>query len=148
MECALSDTRSKYFESKENGSPGVPPVAHISSSTPSSPDEPLALVSEQRSLVEGSASSNGVVRSLFKDVSSQPKVGPVTSENRDGQLGTSTREKLITENELLVNEIVHGSHHSFAEHLGIESEDENSIKVRIVIDILSSHHALLLKLIR
>eukprot|EP00268_Persea_americana_P029730 TRINITY_DN2874_c0_g1_i1.p1 TRINITY_DN2874_c0_g1~~TRINITY_DN2874_c0_g1_i1.p1 ORF type:complete len:1261 (-),score=336.03 TRINITY_DN2874_c0_g1_i1:205-3987(-) len=196
MECALSDTRSKYFESKENGSPGVPPVAHISSSTPSSPDEPLALVSEQRSrvegsassngvvrslfkdvssppnvgpvtsenrdgspgvppvahissstpsspdeplalvseqrsLVEGSASSNGVVRSLFKDVSSQPKVGPVTSENRDGQLGTSTREKLITENELLVNEIVHGSHHSFAEHLGIESEDENSIKAKI-----------------
>ncbi|XXG60481.1 hypothetical protein AAC387_Pa04g2382 [Persea americana] len=114
-----------------DGSPGVPPVAHISFSTPSSPDEPLALVSEQRSRVEGSASSNGVVRSLFKDVSSQPKVGPVTSENRDGQLGTSTREKLITENELLVNEIVHGSHHSFAEHLDIESEDENSIKAKI-----------------
>lgn len=138
MKSALSDTRSKYFESKENGNLGVSPVAHISSSTPSSPDETLPSVSEQRSLVVGSSSSSRVVRSLFKDVSSPLKVGPITSETIDTPQGTSTREKLITENELLVNEIVHGGQHSFTEHLDIESEDQIGIKVRIVIDILLS----------
>lgn len=127
MECALSDVRSKYFESMESGSPTLSPFAHISSSTPSSSDRPLVPVSEQSSPVEGRPSSNHVVRSLFNDSLPQPKVGLVNPVNIDDPI----KENLITENELLANEIIHGGQSLFSDGLEAEDESHKVIKAKL-----------------
>ncbi|KAK9110144.1 hypothetical protein Sjap_018204 [Stephania japonica] len=80
MECALSHTRSRFFEAKENGA--SPPIAYISSPNPpsSSPGSSSVSVSKERSLVAGDNENiagdrrRSVARSLFgKDDSSQLK---------------------------------------------------------------------------
>ncbi|XP_058097727.1 uncharacterized protein LOC131242839 isoform X3 [Magnolia sinica] len=131
MECALSDTRSKYFEAKENGSPTVPPIAHISSSTPSSSAGPSVPVSEQRSPVEGSQSSHRVVRSLFKDAPSSSEVASAAPRTSDAQPSSSTSENLVTENELLVNEILHAGPRAFADSFVVSNEDQTVIQAKI-----------------
>ncbi|KAK9134670.1 hypothetical protein Syun_014000 [Stephania yunnanensis] len=138
MECALSDARSRFFEAKENGA--SPPIAHISSPNPpsSSPGSFSATVSKERSLAgdnENTAGERrrGVARSLFgKDDSSQlKKHGLSTSSSNVGGLLGSSAEKLLMENELLVNEIVHDFHHSITNSFSTSDDDRNGIKAQI-----------------
>ncbi|CAL5016887.1 unnamed protein product [Urochloa decumbens] len=92
MESALSDTRSKFFEAKENGSPIAAPVANVSTplSINSSGKVPLSEVNE--SSRTNALGSSSVVRSLFGASSSSSSTSPV---------------KLPTENEQMVNEMLH-----------------------------------------
>ncbi|OVA06119.1 T-complex 11 [Macleaya cordata] len=136
MESALSDTRSRFFEAKENGSPMDSPVAHILS--PSLPGSSTALSSLSSVSDEGSNSLGGGqkpshVRSLFKDTSPSKEVAPSTSfkNSIDSHVGSSTDEKLVRENELLVNEIVHENRHDFADSFDISNGDQNGFKSKV-----------------
>ncbi|KAJ9687472.1 hypothetical protein PVL29_016096 [Vitis rotundifolia] len=135
MECALSETRSKYFQAMEKGiSIGSPIVQFLSPTLPSSSDAPSVASPEKRSnLIEGSEKSSHVVRSLFReDASTQPGiVGPSSPRSSlDGQLDSSAK-KLVAENELIVNELVHEQHHAFADSLSIADKEQRNMKTKI-----------------
>ncbi|XP_077225356.1 uncharacterized protein LOC143858571 [Tasmannia lanceolata] len=133
MECALSETRSKFFEAKENGSPLVSPVAHISSSKFDSSVPPFALVSDERISAEGRGNSSHAVHSYSKDASSSLKVGSSASGSVEGHFSSSVTEKLPSENELLVNEIVHDVRGAFTDSFDIQDKDQNDIKAKIKV---------------
>ncbi|XP_072950674.1 uncharacterized protein [Typha angustifolia] len=129
MECALSETRSKFFEAKENGSPFSTPVAHISSASKSgSSGQPSIPDSEEHSGVN-SQRSGRVVRSLFGGASSPPKVN---MERKNSEAQSSSMHKLPpTENEILVNEILHSGHETFANNLDVTGVNEVAIKAKV-----------------
>ncbi|PIA40931.1 hypothetical protein AQUCO_02300007v1 [Aquilegia coerulea] len=135
MECALSDARSKYYEAKESGSPIVSPVAHIlSPDHPSSSASPLSVSTsaERTTSIQGGETPSRIVRSLFKnDALPQPE-GLDSSSPSSGanHLGPSN-ENLITDNELLVNEIIHERHYVVADSLDVSNEGSNAIKAKI-----------------
>ncbi|XP_026420626.1 uncharacterized protein LOC113316693 [Papaver somniferum] len=137
MESALSDTRSRFFEAKENGGQIDTPVAHIlSPSLPgSSAALPLQSGSDEVEVSQGSLGDSEkpsrVVRSLFKDTSSSPSAEAVlstTTKSRDSRLESSSDEKLSKENEILVNEIVHENRHAFADSIDISDGDQNGVQ--------------------
>ncbi|KAF3444466.1 hypothetical protein FNV43_RR14158 [Rhamnella rubrinervis] len=131
MECALSETRSKYFQAKENGSPLV---HFISPSIPSSTTSSSIASSDERSKsVENSAAPSRVVRSLFKEDDTPPSkgLGSATSRaNLDNELRSSV-EKLVSENELIVNEFLHEQRHAFTDIFKLTREDQKSVKEKI-----------------
>ncbi|KAI3966808.1 hypothetical protein MKW92_053658 [Papaver armeniacum] len=140
MESALSDTRSRFFEAKENGSPMDTPVAHILSPSlaGSSAALPLQSGSDEVEVSQGSLGANEkpsrVVRSLLKDTSSSPSAEAVlstTSKSRDSRLESSSDEKLARENEMLVNEIVHENRHAFADSIDISDRDQNGVQSKV-----------------
>lgn len=99
MNSALLDTRSKFFEAKENGSPLAAPVANVSTplSINSSGKVPISEVNESsRTHAVGTSS---VVRSLFGGSSSSVGSSPA---------------KQPTENEQMVNEMLHDDASAFA----------------------------------
>jgi len=133
MESALADVRTKFFASKESGSPLPSPVAHISSPgySYSSDGSPSQVSGELSSRPGVNEQPSSVVRSLFKGgeataaqevTSSAPAV-----QGADTRLRNETSP--ISDNELLVNEIVHQHRHDFADNLDISNEDDNGIKV-------------------
>ena len=133
MESALSETRSKYFQAKENGSPVGSPITHfISPSPPSSSAGPSSASSDKRSdLIEGIERPSRVVRSLFREDDTSPVKGFDVSAHRsslDGQLG-SLGKKLITENEMIVNEFLHEQRRSSSDISSVTDEDQKSMKV-------------------
>ena len=133
MECALSETRSKYFQAMEKGiSIGSPIMQFLSPTLPSPLDSPSVASPEKRSnLIESSERSSHVVRSLFReDASSQSRVAGRSSHRSSlgGQLETSAK-KLVAENELIVNELVHEQHHAFADSLSIMDKEQRNMKV-------------------
>ncbi|GFY88535.1 T-complex protein 11 [Actinidia rufa] len=135
MECALSDTRVKYFRAMENGNPIRSPIVHIPSpSSANSAAGPSVSDSDRRGkAMEGNRGPNSVVRSLFQDdLRSPPKeVGSsASSSSLDRQLHNSG-EKFTMENELIVNEVLHEQHHTFADSLNVNTEDQSSIKAKI-----------------
>uniref|UniRef100_A0A5B7BA90 T-complex protein 11 n=1 Tax=Davidia involucrata TaxID=16924 RepID=A0A5B7BA90_DAVIN len=136
MEYALSDTRMKYFQARENGSPVGSPITHIfSPSLPSSPSQLSSVASSDKrsDVIERSERPSRVVRSLFRDDASfTPKeVGSSTPRGSfDGQLHYSG-ETMAMENELIVNEVVHEQRHAFADSFNVSEEDPNSIKAKI-----------------
>lgn len=131
MESALSETRFKYFQAKESGSPVDSSITQfISPSPPNSSSGPSSVASSEKSsnLAEGIERPSRVVRSLFKEDSTSRGFG--FSANRsslDSQLGLSDK-KLITENELIVNEFIHEQRHASSDSLSVTDEDEK-IKV-------------------
>ncbi|KAF5190555.1 T-complex protein [Thalictrum thalictroides] len=135
MECALSDARSKYYEAKESGSPIISPIAHILSPDHSSSSAgPLSVLTsaEITTSIQGGETPSRVVRSLFKnDALPQPE-GLDSSSPSSGanHLGPSN-ENLITDNELLVNEIIHERHYVLADSLDVNNEGPNAIKAKI-----------------
>ncbi|KAI3980120.1 hypothetical protein MKX01_034726 [Papaver californicum] len=141
MESALSDTRSRFFEAKENGSPMDTPVAHILSPSPpgSSASLPLHSGSDKVKVSQGSLGASPklsrVVGSLFKDTSSSSSAEAVLSttskKSRDSQLESSSDEKLARENEMLVNEIVHENRHAFADSIDISNGDHNGFQSKV-----------------
>lgn len=133
MEFALSETRSKYFQAKENGSPvGSPITRFITPSPPSSSAGPSFPSSDNRSnLIEGVEKPSCVVRSLFKEDDISPVKGFDVSKHSsslDGQLG-SPGKKVITENELIVNEFLHKQRYASSDSPNVTNEDQDGIKV-------------------
>ncbi|ONK57648.1 uncharacterized protein A4U43_C09F2650 [Asparagus officinalis] len=124
MESALSDTRSKFFKAKDNGTLLMAPVAHVPSpSSCSSSMQPLEPVSKEHAVVN-SVRSN-VVRTLFSDgASSSPEVG-LKSQGISSQSSSSQAKQQPTENELLVNEILHGGQSTLVDR------EETGIKAKV-----------------
>ncbi|KAF6139367.1 hypothetical protein GIB67_026209 [Kingdonia uniflora] len=136
MDSALSDTRSKFFEAKEKGSPLVSPIALILSPnvTSSSASPPVPKSDERSNSVKGVRRQSHAVRALFKeDASSQPnELGSSSPHNSvDAQLSSSSSENLVVENELLVNEIVHERRRAFADSFGVADKDQNCVQVKV-----------------
>uniref|UniRef100_A0A5B7BYP5 T-complex protein 11 n=1 Tax=Davidia involucrata TaxID=16924 RepID=A0A5B7BYP5_DAVIN len=134
MKCALSETQSRFFKAKENGSSLTTPAAHRSSpSLPGSSDGPAVYVSDEiKNLAENHNRSNYIVRSLFKAVDSSPGNEVDSSTSRSNtDCHSSSGAMLVSENEVLVNEIVHEHRHGFADSLDISNEDQESIKAKV-----------------
>ncbi|KAJ0078070.1 hypothetical protein Patl1_36836 [Pistacia atlantica] len=135
MESALSETRSKYFEAKENGSPVGSPITNFLTPSPSSsPAVPpfVASVDSRSNLTKGVERPSSVVRSLFKENASPPKgidSSAASTSHEDGWLGSSLEKQQVTENELIVNEFVH-NHCAFVDS-SITDDDQNSVKSKI-----------------
>lgn len=132
MESAISDTRSKYFQAKENGSPvGSPIMQMLSSSPPSSSASPPVAATDKKTnnMLKSSMRPSNVARALFRedDSASLPKevCSPTQSTHRRHLDG------LFTENELIVNEVVHEQHLSFEDSFSFSDEDGTSIKAKI-----------------
>ena len=131
MEIALSETRSRYFQAKENGSPVGSPIIHfLCPSMP--PSSPSATGSANRNNVsDGIERPSRVVRSLFREDTSsakEPASSATSSSHFDGQSGSAVG-KSITENELIINEFLHEQRHGFMDRFNLADKDENSLKV-------------------
>ncbi|RWW29875.1 hypothetical protein GW17_00005588 [Ensete ventricosum] len=129
MESALSDTRSKFFEAKENEIPLATSLAHISSTSASlSLGKQLVSMSHEHN-IEIKGRSNRVVRSLFGISSSTQLRVSTEVQNVDVQSSCTVGTQSPTENELLVNEIMHWGHGSFSsdtikpEEIGIKIKE-------------------------
>ncbi|MCD7458978.1 hypothetical protein HAX54_039759 [Datura stramonium] len=128
MDSAISDTRNKYFEAKENGSPVSSPIMHSSSTALPSASSSLGGSNKGENLLEVSDQKpNRVVRSLFRD-ELHPKIG--SSANNCMQ-SSRIGEGLEMENELIVNESLHGQHLEFAESIKGGDKYNNSIKDKV-----------------
>ncbi|XP_062185297.1 uncharacterized protein LOC133888918 [Phragmites australis] len=116
MNSALSDTRSKFFEAQENGSPLATPVANVSTplSINSSRQVPLSEVNENPST--NAVGSSSVVRSLFGASSSSDSTSLV---------------KLLTENEQMVNEMLHEDDNTFARRSDSAGTAEKDFQAKV-----------------
>ncbi|KAK7302409.1 hypothetical protein RJT34_13297 [Clitoria ternatea] len=131
MECALSETRSRYFREKDDGSP----IKSVM--TPSMPAS-LTLLStvansgERNISDERNNKTSRVVRSLFKETNTLPGESSFSSPRTslDSQLGTSS-EKLVAENEVIVNEVLHEHHRSVTDDFDVSDHIQNSIEGKI-----------------
>ncbi|RID46629.1 hypothetical protein BRARA_I03276 [Brassica rapa] len=112
MESALSETRSKYFEAKENGSPMAHQLACFFS--PNSTSSPVQSVASSSKDSVGVGGSKRVVRSLFKDDTS-PSSGP----------SNGTVDEVSKQNEVIVNELLHDWDFKFP------GDEEDSLKRKV-----------------
>ncbi|XP_009613400.1 uncharacterized protein [Nicotiana tomentosiformis] len=130
MDDAISDTRSKYFEAKENGSPLSSPILHSAPSPTALPSASSSLVgtSKGENLLEvRDQKPNRVVRSLFRD---EPHLKVGSSSNNSTQSSRSD-EGLEMENELIVNESLHGQHLEFDESPKVADKYYSSIEDKV-----------------
>lgn len=126
MESALSDTRSKFFESKEKNTSS--PIALIPSPSDSDPSPSVQnSISSCDASLKKNMSSRHVARSLFG--SSKESVAAVEGVTGNSGVLRAESEKLPTENEILVNEILHETDGSIASSLTSNNGDEMEIKV-------------------
>ncbi|XP_050375565.1 uncharacterized protein LOC126793164 isoform X2 [Argentina anserina] len=135
MKSALSETRSKYFAAKENGSPSGLQTEFVSPSPPSSSAGPSVASFDKRS------NPSRIARSLFQEDESVSKKGLETSSNglianessktNLGEQAGSSLQKLVTENELIVNEFLHEKNNAFANIFDAANEDQNNIQANI-----------------
>ncbi|XP_021285798.1 uncharacterized protein LOC110417668 [Herrania umbratica] len=131
MECALSQTRAKFFQAKESGSPmGSPITPFLSPNTHGSPSSSARM--DNRS--DLSQMPNRVVRSLFKENGTSPSKNSgssvPSSSHSDAQLGTSIEKQRVTENELIVHEFLH-EQQGFVDSFSVTDQDQNGIKAKI-----------------
>ncbi|KAL2342235.1 hypothetical protein Fmac_010175 [Flemingia macrophylla] len=130
MEYALSETRSRYFRVKDDGSPVR------SAMTPSMPASPTPLStaasSNERNISDEGNPESRVVRSLFKETNNSPGESSFSAPRTrsDNPLGTSSG-KLLAENEVLVNEFLHEQHHSVTDGFDVSDHIQNSIEGKI-----------------
>ncbi|KAJ8442860.1 hypothetical protein Cgig2_022226 [Carnegiea gigantea] len=119
----------------ESGSPMPSPVAHIASpvDSVSSETSPSSVSGEASSKAGVSEQRSNVARSLLKE--DAKTTGQVLIPSIPAAHCTDVKlsdEMLpITENEKLVNEIVHEHRHAFADNLDIGDEDDDNIKTKI-----------------
>ncbi|KAI4318505.1 hypothetical protein MLD38_032201 [Melastoma candidum] len=124
IESALSKTRSKYFQAKENGSPSGSPTANLSSPSSSLTDPPAITA-----MGKNAEKPSRVVRSLFKeDVSPLPNEFGSFLLNPDR---AASADSLITENEVIVNGILHDPHFTLTEDIGSSNGHDRSIKEKV-----------------
>ncbi|KAJ8767725.1 hypothetical protein K2173_020665 [Erythroxylum novogranatense] len=128
MECALSETRSKYFQAKESGSPVGSPIAHLlltSTSNTSTSPTVVASSGDRSGSFEGVERSSRVARSLFREDDTSSS----SSSRSNSTLLSGSLQKSITENEYIVNEFVHECN-GFVDR-SVNEEDQNSFKIKI-----------------
>lgn len=111
MEAAISDTRTKYFQALENGSPVGSPVVQITS--------PISASIPTSQSNENTRRPNHVARRLFRDEANISGGGPQNSSGVWTEL----------ENELIVNESVHGQQLVLDEGINFEDKSQSSAKV-------------------
>ncbi|XP_017971012.1 PREDICTED: uncharacterized protein LOC18607821 [Theobroma cacao] len=131
MECALSQTRAKFFQARESGSPmGSPITPFLSPNTHGSPSS-SARTDNRSDLTQ---MPNRVVRSLFKEDGTSPSKNSgssvPSSSHSDAQLGTYIEKQRVTENELIVHEFFH-EQLGFVDSFSVTDEDQISIKAKI-----------------
>ncbi|CAJ2639920.1 unnamed protein product [Trifolium pratense] len=130
MESALSETRSRYIRVKDSRSPVGFPMTQYMSPSPT-PVTTIASTSESN-ISNKSNKTSRVVRSLFKETDTSPIESsfssPITSSNT--QLST-TAEKIVAPNDVLVNEFLHEHHRSFADDFDVSDHIQNSIEGKI-----------------
>lgn len=118
MESALLETRTKYFQAKENGSPMANQLACFFSPSPaSSPIQSMSSSSGRKKESVGVEGSKRVSRSLFKDETS-PSSGP-------SRVNNDTVDEVSKENELIVNEFLHDWNFKFPGGSSVKDEEEN-----------------------
>ncbi|CAL9215989.1 unnamed protein product [Arabidopsis halleri] len=123
MENALSETRTKYFQAKENGSPMANQLACFFSPSPaSSPVQSVSSSSSRSKDSIGVEGSKRVSRSLFKD-DTPPSSGPSRASN-------DTVDEVSKQNELMVNEFLHDWNFKFPGGSTVKDEEDN-LKRRI-----------------
>lgn len=124
MEAAISDTRKKYFQARESGSPVGSSVTDISSpitaSIPTSRSS-FGTLGKSNKVVEDTQRSNHVARRLFWDGGDLNEVGPRVQSHSSGV-------RMDLENELIVNESVHGEQLVLDESIDF-ADNQNSMKV-------------------
>ncbi|KAK6915972.1 T-complex 11 [Dillenia turbinata] len=127
MDSALSNTRAKYFQEKGEGSPSSSPVIHLSpKSLPSSPAvSAVSGIDVRNNVIESSERPSRVVRSLFRD-DAKEVVPSATGSSSKSQLGS-----MMTENELIVNEVLHEQQLFLADNIDISKNDANNVKAKI-----------------
>ncbi|CAN1305331.1 T-complex protein 11-like protein 1 [Linum perenne] len=128
MQSALDMMRTKYFEAKENGSPVGSRIMNVTSPVmPSFVGSASPSTSSSAVRVE---TPSRVVRSLFKDeVTGPSKQASSTSRSAD-QLGGSAK-MLITENEVMLNELLHEKKRGLVGRFDDVKKDEDSLKAKI-----------------
>ncbi|CAM8901369.1 unnamed protein product [Rhodiola kirilowii] len=125
MDCALVDTRARYFQAKENASPSGSPV------TEPLPPQPSSITSSPKSSdnEEEDVKRRHVARALFKkEVASSD---PASSKSDLERNFSSSTEQSVNENELIVNEILHGQQSGNAGGSGIVEEDSKNVKAKV-----------------
>ncbi|CAH8355363.1 unnamed protein product [Eruca vesicaria subsp. sativa] len=122
MESALSETRSKYFEAKENGSPMAHQLACFFSPSQASSQDQSSSSSRSKDSV-GVGGSKRVARSLFKDDTTSTSSGP-------SRVSSETVDEVAKQNELIVNELLHDWDFKFP---GVSSvkDEEDSLKRKV-----------------
>jgi len=118
MESALLETRTKYFQAKEDGSPMANQLAHFFSPSPaSSPVQSVSSSSSRSKDSIGVEGSNRVNRSLFKD-DTPPSSGP-------SRVSNGTVDEVSNQNELMVNEFLHDGNLNFPGGSTVKDEEDN-----------------------
>ncbi|KAL6899226.1 hypothetical protein ACP4OV_005884 [Aristida adscensionis] len=129
MESALSEARSEYFGAKENRSPIASVVPNIASSSVTCSSEQSSLPeSRENSNMDGEKTSR-VVKSLF-NVSSSPSESSEKVKAMSTALSITLPKKMPTENEQMVNEILHDIH-GFADNSDNMGTIEGDIKAKV-----------------
>lgn len=116
METAISDTRTKFFEARENQSPISPPTPIMLSPGPASSSSR----DKAGNFVVAPRKESSVVRSLFKDDVDAMEAGSSLLKHRTS---SSSRGSLDMENARVVNEYVHGAHLAFTDSFSDAGED-------------------------
>ncbi|KDP26977.1 hypothetical protein JCGZ_22197 [Jatropha curcas] len=134
VEYALADARSKFIGEKLPGSSSKSPIPQFSpSSSPGSLKGCPASNSVEISFsAETCQGSSGIVHSLFEV--DDPSAGKETSSSSPKSTSDdhwSSNELLPSENELLVNEIIHERCHGFSDSLNAINKDQDSFKEKV-----------------
>ncbi|CAN1305338.1 T-complex protein 11-like protein 1 [Linum perenne] len=131
MQSALDMMRTKYFEAKENGSPVGSRIMNVTSPVmPSFVGSASPSTSSSAVRVE---TPSRVVRSLFKDEvtgPSKPSSAATSTSRSADQLGGSAK-MLITENEVMLNELLHEKKRGLVGRFDDVKKDEDSLKAKI-----------------
>ncbi|EEF40590.1 conserved hypothetical protein [Ricinus communis] len=132
LERALAEIRSKFIGGKKSEShPSKSSTAHASPSCPSGPVEGLSdpISVETSHLAKGFKGSGGKIH-LFDHSLSEREIG-FSSPKSITNNSQSFNPMLVSENELLVNEIVHGHRHGFADVLDAVDKDQSTVKAKV-----------------
>lgn len=125
MEIALSDTRMKFFEARENGT-SITPLTPLFLSPNPAPSSSHGHSDKESTLTVDSPKQSSVVRSLFRD---EHDAKEVSSSVLNHRIPSSSRGSLDMENVRIVHEYVHGEHLAFADSSREAGEFQNDAMV-------------------
>ncbi|WVZ75033.1 hypothetical protein U9M48_023129 [Paspalum notatum var. saurae] len=130
LESALSETRSKLFQAKENMDSVSTTAASVASSSATRSSGPSDVSENRENSNIDAGNTSQVVKSLF-GASSSPfessKGGKLVSSASSG----AVPEKMRTENEQIVNEILHDIHDSFTDISDGTGTVERDLKAKV-----------------
>ncbi|CAN0880737.1 T-complex protein 11-like protein 1 [Linum grandiflorum] len=143
MQSALDEMRSRYFEAKGNGSAVDSPIMNVTS--PVMPSFVGSAGHSTSSSVVRDETPSRVVRSLFKDHDTGPSkqacssaAGPpkpassaVTSTSRSADQLSGSAKTAITENEVVLNELLHEKKRGLVGRSNAAEKDEQSLKAKV-----------------